>query len=287
MAKSFSQRVSQLFHQPIFLCIVSFGFSFLLAILFFLPLDPFARQLEQQAAKQGFQLQVEQPQLLFPLGLGAGSLQISYTQLQHSPFILDNIDLRPLWLSLTSDNPGLSFELETMQGKISGSVHRDGSLQINLANLQVKEPLSPELPLILDGHLVKGTFDGKLPLTGKNISRLQLELVDLRIKGMQKLGSNHDLLPLGQLTLAAEAKGPLLQISRLRGTGPAFDLKGSGSLRIGRTVASSSLNMNLILTPKDTLDPALKDLLSLLKKPQPDGSYQLSLRGALSNLRVN
>lgn len=287
MEKGSRHHFGQLLRHPIFLCLVSLGCGFILALLIFLPMDPFARHLEQLSEKQGFQLQVEQPQLLFPLGLGAGTLQISHKQLQHFPFTLENIKLRPLWLSLMSDNPGLSFEFETWQGRISGSAHRDGSVQLNLVSLQFEEPLSPELPLILEGRLVKGTFDGKLPLAGKNISQLQLELTDLRIKGMQKLGSDSDLLPLGRLLITAEAKGPLLKINSLNGNGPAFNLKGSGSLRLGRTAANSSLNLNLILTPKSALDPTLKDLLSLLKKPQSDGSYQLNLRGALSNLRIN
>jgi type II secretion system protein N len=287
MKSGFLDRFRALLSHPVFICLVSFSTCFFLALLLFLPLDPFARMIEQQAVKQGFELQINDPHLLFPLGVGAEELVVDHVQLLHPPFLLKIIDLRPLWLSLTSNNPGLVFEFKTYNGKISGSAYRDGNVFASAEKLQISESLSPQVPLVLSGELVKGEFSGKLPFAGKNRSRLQLEMGELRLAGMQSLGSSSDILPLGHLSGSIEANGPLLQISNLSVTGLAFDLKGSGSVRLGRTAARSSLNLKLELLPKGALDPALKDLLSLLKKPQSDGSYQLSLRGAMSNLRIN
>ena len=287
MNSSLPTRFGKLLRHPVFLCLASFFLCFILALFLFLPLEPFARQLEQLVKKQGVQLQIDGPRLLFPLGLGADELEISHPKVDHPPFQLLEVDLRPLWLSLLGSNPGFDFELKAYQGDISGTAYRDGTVQLDLHKLQIDEPLGSQLPLTLEGVLVKGEFDGTLPLAGKNKSRLLLELDELRLKGMQNVGSSDDFLPLGRLSFTAEAKGPLVQISNLSSTGPAFDLKGSGSLRLGRIAANSSLNLNLVLTPKSGLDPALNDLLSLLKKPQADGSYQLSLRGGLSNLRIN
>jgi type II secretion system protein N len=258
-----------------------------LAFFLFFPLQPFSIQLEQLVKKQGVTLEVKGPKLLFPLGLGAEELEISHPQIIHPPFQLQDVDLRPLWTSLIGSNPGLSFELKAYQGTISGTASRSGEVQIGIDRLQINEPLGAQLPLILEGILVRGDFDGVLPLVGKNQSRMQLEFDELRIKGMKNLGSSDDLLQLGRLTGTAEAKGPVVQISNLTATGPAFDLKGSGTLRVGRTPASSSLNLSLVLSPKAGLDPMLNDLLSLTKKPQADGSYQFSLRGALAKLRFN
>ncbi len=277
----------QLFRHPVFLCLVSFCCCLLLGLLLFFPLAPFARQLEQLAQTKKLELKIDKPQLLFPLGLGATDVTLSHPQLLHPPFQFNDVALRPLWLSLAGSNPGVSFTLETFQGEISGSAYRDGKLQATLTNLHILEPLGPQLPLTLEGVLSNAEFDGTLPLAGKNQSRLQLELSELSLKGMQALGSSSDSLPLGRLNITAEAKGPLVQLNNLSATGPAFDLKGSGSLRLGRTPSGSSLNLNLVLTPKAGLDPMLKDLLSLTKKPQADGSYQLSLRGALAKLRLN
>ncbi len=287
MTTSLLERINKLFRHPVVFCIASFVTCFVLALVLFFPLKPFARQLEQLVEKQGVQLQIDSPKLHFPFGLGADKLIISHPKVQHPPFQLQNIDLRPLWLSLFGSNPGLSFGLNAYKGDISGTAFRDGKVQIDLRKLQINEPLGPKLPLTLEGVLANGTFDGTLPLAGKNQSRLQLELVDLRVLGMKSIGSSDDALLLGRINCTVEAKGPLVQISTLTATGPAFDLKGSGSLRLGRIAANSSLNLNLVLTPKEALDPMLKDLLSLVKKPESDGSYQLSLRGSLSRLRIN
>ncbi len=287
MNSSLPNRFGKLFRHPVLLCLVSFFLCFLLALVLFFPLNPFAKQLEQLANQQGVLLQIEDPQLLFPFGLGATQLEISHPMVQHPPFQLQEVDLRPLWLSLFGSNPGLNFRLKAFQGDISGSAYRDGKVKMTFHKLLIDEPLGSQLPLSLDGVLEKAEFNGTLPLTGKNQSRLQLEIDELRLKGMKIIGSSSDYLPLGRLSFTAEAKGSLVQISNLTSTGPAFDLKGSGNLRIGRVAANSRLNLNLVLTPKSALDPALKDLLSLLKKPQSDGSYHISLRGSLSNLRLN
>jgi len=287
MNKSFLNHVGKLLRHPVFLCLASFAICFVLAFLLFFPLKPFARQLEQLAKKQGVELQITTPRILVPFGLGAKQLKLSHPAIEHAPFQLQNIDLRPLWLSLFGNNQGIRFELNALTGEIKGTAYRSGAVQLDLSKLQINEPLGEQLPLSLEGELRTGTFNGVLPLAGKNQSRLQLEFSQLRVIGMKNIGSSDDILQLGRLTCAAEAKGPLVQISNLSATGTAFDLKGSGTLRVGRTPANSSLNLSLVLTPKAGLDPMLKDLLSLTKKPQPDGSYQLSLRGAVSRLRIN
>jgi type II secretion system protein N len=258
-------------------------------LLLFLPLNPFTRQFEQLVQQQvpGLELEISKPHLLFPFGVGANQVTLSHPQVLHPPFQLQDLALRPLWLSLLSTNPGVSFDLETFGGQVSGSAYGDGVVQTTLNQLKFEESLEPQLPLTLSGELNGGEFAGQLPFAGKNQSQLQLELNNLKLSGMNKIGSGNDVLDLGRLSCTAEAKGPLVQISNLSVSGPAFDLKGNGNLRVGRTPANSSLNLSLVLTPKPGLDPMLNDLLSLTKKPQADGSYQFSLRGALTRLRFN
>lgn len=287
MESGFINVFRKLTRRPVFLCLTVFLVCFILAFVFSLPLDQLARQVEQQAKKQGLELQIDNPQLRFPLGLGAEQLQVSHALLVHPPFQFQAVSLHPQWLSLISNNPGLRFDLEAYQGQINGSATRDGNVQATFSQLQFQEPLGSQLPLVLAGVLEEGEFAGQLPLAGKNRSRLQLKLNNLRLNGMQKIGSRSDILQLGTLTGTAESNGPVVQLSNFLITGPGFDLTGSGSLRLGRTAANSKLNLRLILTPKSALDPTLKDMLSLLKKPRPDGSYQLNLSGMLSSVRLN
>jgi len=125
-----------------------------------------------------------------------------------------------------------------------------------------------------------------LPFVGQNKGQVQMTLAEIQLTGMQKLGSSSDLLALGQARLSAEAVGPLIRITAVSVAGPSLSLQGSGSLRLGRTPASSSLNLGLTLTPGAGLDPMLKDLLSLMKKPQRDGSYRITISGNLAGLRM-
>ncbi len=287
MVAGLSSRLGNLFRQNAFLYLVSFAVCFILAFLLFFPLDPYARQLEQRLKKQGVLVEIDHPQLRFPPGIGSEQIHVSLENLDHSPLLLEELSLRPLWLSLGGDNPGLRFSLQMFQGRVEGSTYKNGETQVVFENLIINEPLGPQLPLTMKATLESARFEGTLPFAGKNRSDLDIVISSLQIEGMQKLGSGSDLLQVGSLNLSAKANGPLIQISTLSSSGAAFDLKGSGNMRLGRTPANSSINLNLVLTPKAALDPVLKDLLSLVKQPQPDGSYQLSLRGALANLRIN
>lgn len=285
MKGAFSRTINFLRH-PVVLCLVSFLLCLFLGLLIFFPLAPFARQLEQMAATQHLEVQIERPQVLFPFGVGAEQIDVAYPQLVHPPFQLKNVQLHPQWLSLFGGNPGLDVNLELMQGVLTGEAYRDGTARARLTNLQLDEKLGPQLPLIFKGLVEKANFDGVLPLAGKNQSRVQLTARDLRLEGLKKYGSANDNLPIGQLKLSANIKGPNLQVQTFTTSGPAFDLKGNGSIRIGNSPARSSLNLSLVLTPKTGLDPMLKDLLSLTKKPRPDGSYLFSLSGPLSKPRI-
>lgn len=279
------ERLGKILTHPLTLCLAIFCCCFCLAVLLFLPLEPFARQLEQIARKQGVELQIDRPQLLFPPGIGAVETLISHRQFPHPPVSLSKVALHPLWTTLIGDNPGASFEFKAFSGEIGGEAFQDGTLSALFNNLIINEQV-PQLGLVIDGNQLQGEFSGRLPLEGKNRSELQFSMNNLRLSGLQKFGSRDDILPIGQLRCRAEAEGPLLKINTLEVTGAAFDLSGNGSIRLGRTARSSSVTLNLTISPKSAIDPFLTEMLSLLKKPQPDGSYQLKLRGNLENVSL-
>lgn len=278
--------LARFFCHPLFLCSVSFLVCFCLGLLLSFPLAPYTRQLEQLARQQGLELQLAPPAITFPLGLKVDELAISHPQFPHPPLQFTDLALQPLWTTLTGDNPGVSFALKALQGQIEGSAFRSGKIELTLDGLTIAESLGPQLPLSLNGQLDKGEFNGTLPFEGKNQSRLQLDMSNLQLAGMQKIGASDDILPLGQLNCSMEATGKKLKITRLEIDGTALTLNGNGTLHLGRTPARSSVNLNLALTPQADLDPMLKDMLSLLQKPQADGSYQLRLLGTLENVRI-
>lgn len=278
--------LSRLVGHPLVLCAASFLLCFILALLIFLPLDPLARQLEQAALEQKLQLEIGRIATSLPPGMKLGQLVLSSPQLADHSLKIDQIRLQPRWLSLFGKNPALDYQLKAYEGSGQGQAARNGEVSLELNGLRLRESLQPQLPLELSFLLTAADFAGQLPFAGQNNGRLQFTIDELQASGMQKLGSGADLLVLGQARMTAESVGPLVRITALSIDGPSLKLQGTGSLRLGRTPAGSSLNLGLTLTPGAELDPMLKDLLSLMKKPQRDGTYRINIGGTLASLRI-
>ncbi|WP_303722137.1 type II secretion system protein GspN [Malonomonas rubra] len=279
-------RLANQLRHPVALCICSFLCFFFLALLLNLPLTPLSIWIEQLARQQQLELQMDDPEVIFPLGLGVEKLEIGSAQIPHPPLLLTELALYPLWTTLASNDPGVSFSLKALQGQIDGIAFRSGKVTAEFSGLQINETLGPQLPLTISGQLDKGEFDGTLPLQGRNKSRMQVSMSRLLLTGLQKFGVSDDILPLGRLHCSIEATGQTLNIIALEISGSALTLLGSGTLRLGPTAARSLVNLELTLTPQAALDPTLKDMLSLLHKPQADGNYQLRLTGTLTNTRI-
>ncbi len=275
------------FSHPLLLCSISFIICFILGLLLSFPLDPFVRQLEQQALQQGIKLELIAPRVTFPPGVAVDQVESSAPALPHPPLLLTDLTIKPLWSSLIGANPGIKYELDVWQGTVNGKAFRNGELTANLSGLNIDEPLGPQLPLRLSATLTSGSFDGILPLVGGNNSQLQVKFTDLKVSGLKALGSNNDLLPLGELICSASGKGPKFDIKTLQITGPAVDLNADGILHLGPTPSRSIINLNVTLSPKTGLDPWLRDMLSLLPTTvQGDGSYRFKLLGNLSAIRL-
>ncbi|NCO50615.1 MAG: type II secretion system protein GspN [Deltaproteobacteria bacterium] len=276
----------RLLAKPVVLCFAGFLVSFFVALLLFFPLDPLARQIEQAALEQKVQLEIGSISTSLPPGVKLGQLILSTPEMADHALKIDQIAFQPRWLSLFSKNPAIAYQLRAYQGSGQGQGARNGQVSLQLKGLRVQESLQPQLPLELSFLLKDADFAGRLPFVGQNKGQVQMTLAEIQLTGMQKLGSSSDLLALGQARLSAEAVGPLIRITAVSVAGPSLSLQGSGSLRLGRTPASSSLNLGLTLTPGAGLDPMLKDLLSLMKKPQRDGSYRITISGNLAGLRM-
>lgn len=280
------KKVGQYFRHPLFLCLISFFCCFFLALLLSLPLEPLTRQLETLARQQGLELQIEALERTFPLAITAKGIQVRHPDFPHRPVQLEQLEIEPLWSSLTSDNPGVHFTLKAYQGLIQGTVLRNGQVDVDANGLTFNETLEPQYPLSLSGQVDNANFSGVLPLQRNNRSQFQIEMSNLNISGLQNIGSTRDLFPIGQLQSSAQITGQLIKINSLTTSGADLLLNGNGTLRLGRTPANSSLNLNLNITPQASLDPLLKDMLSLVKKPRNDGSYHLRIAGALTKVKL-
>ena len=275
-----------LFRHPLFLCSLSFACCFLLGLLLFLPLQPLTSQLEELARQQGLELRIEQPRIGFPFKLKSKEISIHNPLLPYPPIPLSDISLAPQWLSLLGDAPGFNYQLKLWQGEVTGAAFLDGRVEADLDQLQIDEQLSPQLPLNLTGQLTKGNFSGQLPLARGNNSQLSLSFSELQLSGLNRFGSRDDILPIGQLECSAELNGRRLSINRCQGAGPALAMQASGQINIGQTPAATRLNLTLTLTPQAGLDPLLKEMLSLIKKPLSDGRIEFKVIGSLANPRI-
>lgn len=280
------KKVGKYIRHPLFQCLICFLCCFCLALLLFLPLEPFTQQLEELVRRQGLVLHIEAAERTLPLAITAKNIQISHPDFPHRSVQLEKLEIQPLWSSLTSDNPGIHFTLEAYQGLIQGTVMRNGQVDVDVNGLTLNETLEPQYPLNLSGRLDNAKFSGMLPLQGNNRSQLQIEMSNLNLSGLQNFGSANDLLQIGELQSSAQISGQLVKVNSLNISGSDLLLNGNGTLRLGTTPANSSLNLNLNVTPQASLDPLLKDMLNLVKKPRNDGSYHLRVAGALTKIKV-
>jgi type II secretion system protein N len=144
----------------------------------------------------------------------------------------------------------------------------------------------PELPLAqtglhLDGTLVQGLFSGLLDVAAQKAqpTRLALTGQELRITGLERFGLSGDQLPLGALELSARGRGGRLEIEKLTLRGGELQLDGRGSVLLAPIPANSRLNLAFTLRPGEHFDATLRQLLSALAKPAPDGTLHLRLSG--------
>lgn len=281
MLKGFTVQL----RRPLLPCLLSFFCCYLLGLVLFFPVELIISKTAQQAEQQGLEVQIHAPEILFPPGLGIAQLTLQHPGFPHPPLELTEVELKPIWTSLFGLNPGIAYDLQVFSGTVQGNAFRNGAVEAKLGGLKINQQLGPQLPLQISGDLVDGEFYGNLPLQGKNPSKLSLTLDNLLISGMERIGSGNDQLQINSIYCEVRGSGSQFKITELTATGPALNLDATGTIRLGPSPQRSPVNLNLTITPQPALDPVLADLLSVLKKPQPDGSYQLRLFGTLANVR--
>jgi len=275
-----------LFRRSFLLCLVSFLCCFLLGLVLFFPLSSLKNRAEIMAQRYDIILNMKTPQLTFPLGLKSEEVNINHPRLSRPDLTLSSVMLFPLWSTLFGDNPGGTYSADVWQGEIRGQGFRNGQVTASFSNLTFDERLSPQLSLRLRGELKSGAFDGVLPLAGRNRSQLQFEMSDLQLTGLQKVGGQNDLLPIGRINCVATAVGSKINIAELDISGPALTGSGRGTLRLGQSPATSSANLILEVTPGADFDPVLLDMLRLVTTQGKDGKFRIHLRGALNAIKM-
>jgi type II secretion system protein N len=264
--------------------IVLFLVSFLLFFYLLFPVGALQLRLQREAADLfGVRVEASEPRLLFPLKLADKRITLTPPPPYDQPLTIEHFAAAPRWFSLLSGRPGLTFEGKLRGGAVKGTCYSDDSVDLALQGMKLQEKLLSAQGLILEGVLKKGLFSGPVPPASRGNSELVLELEGIRISGLEGIGVAGDALDLGRITLSATGQGSTFRIAGLSARDGVIEATGKGSVLLGSSPSACRLNLALRLHPTERLSPALRDLLSLLGKPGPDGSLQMQLTGTLAN----
>ncbi|MHB1397115.1 MAG: type II secretion system protein GspN [Trichloromonadaceae bacterium] len=266
------------------LALLAAGFA--LGLYLGLPTASLKERIEAEALQRaGVPLQIGSLSLRFPPALRLDNVR--WQPAGASPQLpLDRVQLRPLWWSLFSANPGAGFSTDLLGGSANGQLRRNGTVQVKLSQLTFFAPLAATSSLKLGATLRSGNLQGVYPPQPESESLLNLTLDGVHLLGLEALGADADRLELGTITLQASGRGSALKIERIEASGGALQLGGDGTFLLAQPLPGSRLNLALTLQPGANFDPQLRDLLSLFAKPAADGSLRLRLSGTLGAPRL-
>lgn len=266
------------------LALLAIGFAF--GLYLGLPTASLKERIEAEALQRaGIPLQIGSLSLRFPPALRLD--KVRWQPAGASPQLpLDQLQLRPLWWSLLSANPGAGFSADLLGGSANGQLRRSGALQVKLSQLSFSAPLTATSALKLGATLRSGNLQGVYPPQPESETLVNLTLDGVHLLGLEALGAAGDRLELGTVTLQASGRGSALKIERIEASGGALQLGGDGTFLLAQPLPGSRLNLALTLQPGANFDPQLRDLLSLFAKPAADGSLKLRLSGTLGDPRL-
>jgi len=219
----------------------------------------------------------------FPPAMRAETLTLKIDQPQPYSLTFDKVSVKPLWHSLFGGNPGVAIHTDILGGAGEGTIRRNGDMEVSIARVLFDTPLPSLTSLRLSGNLKNGELATTVPAKPTTESRMQVTLENIRVTGLKSVGIGSDTLSLGAVSLRGSGRGNSFKIEQLESEGGDLKVSGGGTLLFGRTVESSRLNLNVILSPTPSLDKEMAELLTLFRQPGRDGSYRFRVTGTLAN----
>jgi type II secretion system protein N len=265
-----------------FAAVVVFVLSVLAGLYLFFPAETLKERIIGEAfSRAGLDVRIGSMALYPVVTLEARNLQMTDDQWP-VPLTIDQLELAPAWASLLGGDPGLNLDALLLGGNISSVIKRSGEISLQGTGMQLDLPLTDPVPLQISGRLENVTYSGNTRLNNETATQLALRLSNVQIGGLDALGFAGGTLPLGDIVLDVSGRGRSMQIDSLTANGGALAANGTGTLLIGRTAASSRLNLSLQVTPAANADPSLVSLLELSGQPGADGQFSLRLTGTLA-----
>ena len=198
-------------------------------------------------------------------------------------FHIDSFKIDPRWVSLLAGDPGLEGEINSSSGELTFVSLRSGQLDMTGTDLPFDVPLATSPPMRVAGILISGQVTTSAPLQSATESRIDIDLEQVAVQGLEALTTDAAGLRLGKLSLQMTGQGPSFSIVRLETTGGDLMISGKGTLMLASSKPQNSrINLNLSVRVDKQVNPTLASLLELVGTQQSDGSRKLRLTGTLA-----
>ena len=248
----------------------------------FFPADALKQRITQELnIRTGSDVQIEQVALYPFLSLSATQVNITSAALPR-PLEIEDLRVAPQWLTLLSNDPGVTLQARLMSGNVSGKLQKSGLISAIATGLRFVLPLQKPMPLNITGTLKQATLNGATRLDTETQTNFSLRLNEVLVKGLDILKADSPGLDLGEIILEVDGQGRAMKIMTLSAKGGDLDINGDGTLLIGHTSAVSRIKLELQIRPSSTADPSIASLLELAGKHGPNGFYSLKVSGTLA-----
>jgi len=261
-------------------CLFLLGLT--VGIYLFFPTEALQQRIIQEIkARTGTDVQIEQVSLYPPLSLCARLFNVVTTVLP-VPLKIDQLRVSPKWSTLLSSDPGVQFQAQLMNGDATAEILKSGVINATATGLRFELPLQKPMIMTISGNLGQATVNAATRLAPETKTQLSLQLSDVRISHLDFFKEDSPGVALGAIFIEGKGQGRAMKINALSVTGGDFNINGEGTLLIGRTSATSRMNLSLNIKPAGSALPALVSLLELTAPPDANGDHRLRLTGTLA-----
>lgn len=239
------------------------------------------RVIQEVETRTGAEIQIGQMALYPLLTLDASQISFDVTGLPQ-PMQIEQLSLAPQWSTLLSSDPGVQLQAQLMSGLVNAEVLRTGMINATATGLRFDLPLQKPMAMNITGKLDQTTVNAATHLDPETKTQLSLQLSDVRISNLAFFKEDSPGIALGAIVLEVNGQGRAMKINALTAKGGDFNISGEGTLFIGRTPATSRINLSLQIKAADSAHPTLVSLLELSAPPDANGDHRLRVNGTIA-----
>lgn len=239
------------------------------------------RVIQEVETMTGTEIQIGKMALYPLLTLDASQVSFGVTGLPH-PMQIEQLSLAPQWSTLLSGDPGVKLQARLMNGLVNAEVLRTGMIKAMATGLRFDLPLQKPMAMNITGKLDQSTVNAATRLDPETKTQLSLQLSDVSISSLDFFKEDGSGIALNEIVLEVRGQGRAMKINALTAKGGDFNINGEGTLFIGRTSATSRINLSLRIKTADSAHPTLVSLLELSAPPDASGNHHLRVTGTVA-----